>query len=162
MELLYLHKIFNYNCIFQFIFNSNCLFQLIFNYNYLFQLIFNSNCLFQLIFNSNCLFKFIINSNCLFKFIFDSNCLRVKFHFSKLFTNNMKVWIEIGNEIFIRYVDMYHRQQVNGTPKGFYVPISKLYSIYAVANNLLAHNNITISYYWQVNSLRLKSSVASK
>ena len=45
--------------------------------------------------------------------------------------------------------------------KVFYLPISKLHSILAVAN-LLAHNNITISYYVQVNSLRLKSSVASK
>ena len=40
-------------------------------------------------------------------------------------------------------------------PKGVYLPISKLHSILAVAN-LLAHNNITISYYVQVNSLRLK------
>ena len=45
--------------------------------------------------------------------------------------------------------------------KGFYLPISKLYSILAVAN-LLAHNNITICYYLQVNSLRLKSNLASK
>ena len=44
---------------------------------------------------------------------------------------------------------------------GFYLPISKLHSILAVAN-LLAHNNITISYYVQVNSLWLKSSVALK
>ena len=45
--------------------------------------------------------------------------------------------------------------------KGFCLPISKLQSILAVTN-LLAHNNITISYYVQVNSLWLKSSVASK
>ena len=36
--------------------------------------------------------------------------------------------------------------KINGTPKGIYLPISKLYSILAVAN-LLAHNNITISYH---------------
>ena len=35
------------------------------------------------------------------------------------------------------------------------------YVILSVAN-LLAHNNITISYYMQVNSLRLNLSVASK
>ena len=36
-----------------------------------------------------------------------------------------------------------------------------LHLILAVAN-LLAHNNITVSYYLQANSLLLKSSVASK
>ena len=38
------------------------------------------------------------------------------------------------------------------TPKGVYLPISKLHSVLALAN-LFAHNNITISYYVQVNSL---------
>ena len=54
--------------------------------------------------------------------------------------------------------------KINGTPKGVYLLISKLNSILAVAN-LLAHNNIsyiTISCYVQVNSLRLKSNLASK
>ena len=46
-------------------------------------------------------------------------------------------------------------------PKGVYLTISKLHSILAIAN-LLAHYNITTSYYGQVNSLLLKSSVASK
>ena len=56
----------------------------------------------------------------------------------------------------------YHiTQQINGTPKGVYWPISKLHSILAVAN-LLAHNNITIIYYGPVNSLRLQLSVVSK
>ena len=41
--------------------------------------------------------------------------------------------------------------KINGTPKGVYLPISKLHFILAVAN-LLAHNNITISYYGQVNT----------
>ena len=49
--------------------------------------------------------------------------------------------------------------KINGTPKVVYLAISKLHSILAVAN-LLAHNFITISYYGQVNSLKLKSSVA--
>ena len=40
---------------------------------------------------------------------------------------------------------------INGTPIGVYLPISKLNSIFAVAN-LLAHNNITISYHGQVNT----------
>ena len=51
--------------------------------------------------------------------------------------------------------------KINGTAKGVFLPISKLHSILAVTN-LLAHNNITICYYVQVNSLRLKSSVTSK
>ena len=40
---------------------------------------------------------------------------------------------------------MYHEQQNKcyPPPKGFYLPISKLHTILAVAN-LLAHNNITI------------------
>ena len=46
-------------------------------------------------------------------------------------------------------------------PKGVYLTISKLRSILAVPN-LLAHNNITISYNGHVNSLRMKLSVASK
>ena len=50
---------------------------------------------------------------------------------------------------------------MNGTLKCFYFPFSKLHSILAVAN-LLAHNNIIISCYVQVNSLLLKSSVPSK
>ena len=41
--------------------------------------------------------------------------------------------------------------KINGTPKGVYLIISKLYSILAEAN-LLAHNNITISNYGQVNT----------
>ena len=51
--------------------------------------------------------------------------------------------------------------KINGIPKGVYLPISKLHSILVIAN-LLAHNNITINYYMQVNSLRLKSNVPSK
>ena len=43
----------------------------------------------------------------------------------------------------------------------FYLPISKLHFILAVPI-LLAQNNINISYYVQVNSLWLKSSVDSK
>ena len=59
---------------------------------------------------------------------------------------------------------MYHQQQYKWYPQGVYKPISMLHSILVVLN-LLSHNkfnNITISYYVQVNSLRLKSSVASK
>ena len=51
--------------------------------------------------------------------------------------------------------------KVNGTPKGVYLPVSKLHSILAVGN-LLAHNNLWLCYYVQVNLLRLKYSVASK
>ena len=45
---------------------------------------------------------------------------------------------------------MYIQQQNKWYPKGAYLPISKVHSILAVAN-LLAHNNMTISYYVQVN-----------
>ena len=45
--------------------------------------------------------------------------------------------------------------KINGTPKDIYLPISKLHSMLAVAN-LLAHNNLRLCYYGQVNSLRLK------
>ena len=51
--------------------------------------------------------------------------------------------------------------KINGTPKGAYLTLSKLHSSLAEAN-LLVHNNITLSYYVLVNSLRLKSNVASK
>ena len=44
--------------------------------------------------------------------------------------------------------------KINGT-----CPFSKLHSFLAVTN-LLAHNNITIRYYGQVNSIRLKLNVA--
>ena len=58
---------------------------------------------------------------------------------------------------------MYSQQQNKwyAQTKGVYVPISKMHFIIAVAN-LLAHNYITMRYYVQVNSLRLKSKVASK
>ena len=51
--------------------------------------------------------------------------------------------------------------KINGTAKGVYLRISKLHSI-LVITNLLPHNNITINYYMQVNSLWLKLNVASK
>ena len=44
--------------------------------------------------------------------------------------------------------------KINGIPKGFYLPISKLHSIYLLI--------INYGYYGQVNSLQLKSRVASK
>ena len=54
----------------------------------------------------------------------------------------------------------YHQQQNKWNLQMFFLPIAKLHFSLAMAN-LLAHNNLTISYYVQVNSLRLKSSVAS-
>ena len=51
-------------------------------------------------------------------------------------------------------------EKINGTTKGVCLPISKLRSILAVAN-LLAHK-LWLCYNVQVNSLLLKSSVASK
>ena len=54
---------------------------------------------------------------------------------------------------------MYHQQQNKCYPSQRFLlahfGISKLHSILVVPN-LLAHNNITISYYVQVNTLRLK------
>ena len=40
--------------------------------------------------------------------------------------------------------------KINGISKGVYLSISKLYSTLAVAN-LLAHNNLWLCYYVQVN-----------
>ena len=37
--------------------------------------------------------------------------------------------------------------KINGTSEGVYSPLSKLHSIFAL-ENLLAHNNITISYIY--------------
>ena len=51
--------------------------------------------------------------------------------------------------------------KINGNPKGVYVPISKVHSILVLANQL-AQNNLWFCYCGQVNSLQLKSSVASK
>ena len=58
---------------------------------------------------------------------------------------------------------MYHQQQNKwyATTKVVYFAISKLHSILVVAN-LVAHNNITMNNYMQINSLQLKSNVASK
>ena len=61
----------------------------------------------------------------------------------------------------INFIQFTINNKINGTPKSVYLPISKVHLISAVAN-LLAHNNMTISYYGQINSLWLKSSVASK
>ena len=47
------------------------------------------------------------------------------------------------------------KSKMNGTPKGVYLPISKLHSILGVAN-LRAHYNLCLCYYVQINSLRLK------
>ena len=60
------------------------------------------------------------------------------------------IWIEPVNMIILSTID----SKINGTPKDVYLPISKLKIIITVAN-LLAHNNLTISCYMQVNSLRL-------
>ena len=61
-----------------------------------------------------------------------------------------------GKDFFIYACNI--TSKVNGTPKGVYLPISKLHSILAVAN-LLAHNILMVMLLW---ALRLKSSVVSK
>ena len=87
-----------------------------------------------------------------------------------LFASSMLNWLQpfqsIIAEFKIFYISKfgcftYHQQQNKWYPQRFYVPISKLDSILAIPN-LLVHNNLTKSYDVQVNSLRLKSSVASK
>ena len=45
--------------------------------------------------------------------------------------------------------------KINGTPKGVYLPVSKLHSILATAN-LLAHSNKWLCYFGEVNSQRLR------
>ena len=87
----------------------------------------------------------------------ESYCL----HQNQMYT----LWKQISPlNIYINAENMYHQQQNKWNHQRYltiYLPISKLHSILALPN-LLAHNNITISYYGQVNSLWLKSSVASK
>ena len=56
---------------------------------------------------------------------------------------------------------MHHHQQDKCYPQMCLLAHFEATLDLAVAN-LLAHNNITLSYYRQVNSLRIKSSVASK
>ena len=49
-----------------------------------------------------------------------------------------------------------HNSKIYGSfPQTFYLPNTKLHSILALANSL-DHNNITVSYYGQVNPLPLK------
>ena len=54
-----------------------------------------------------------------------------------------------------KYSLTYHQQQNIWHPKGVNLSISKLQSILAVVN-LFVHNNMTISYYMQLNLLQLK------
>ena len=67
----------------------------------------------------------------------------------------------VSTKIIIYIVLCTVNSKINGTPKDVYLTISKQHYISGV-RNLLAHNNITMSYYVQVNSLRLKLNVASK
>ena len=60
---------------------------------------------------------------------------------------------------FSTFFSRYHRRQNKLYPQLFLLAHLKLHSILAVPN-LLGYNNIPISYYVQVNSLRLKSSVS--
>ena len=55
-----------------------------------------------------------------------------------------KIIPTLKQAIFISLIGTIN-SKINGTLKGVYLPISKLRWILAVAN-LLAHNNITISY----------------
>ena len=65
----------------------------------------------------------------------------------------------IGIIVFIIYklifsaYNMYIASKINFTPKGVYLPVSKLHSILAVSN-LLAHNNISRICYCRQISLQ--------
>ena len=72
------------------------------------------------------------------------------------------VWIRIHVHIIQLHQSLgAMKSKISSAPISVSLRISKLHSILAIAN-LLAHNNIPISYYVQVYSLRLKSNVASK
>ena len=64
-------------------------------------------------------------------------------------------------EIVIYYLYMYNQQQNKWYPQRCLLAHFKATLYFNVAN-VLAHNNVSICYYVQVNSLRLKSSVAWK
>ena len=103
------------------------------------------------LFKNNCL----INTSSKSVLIFYIYCsfLKISCPLLMIFTNTIFS--------FIKIISMYHQHQINGTIEGFYYPISKLHFILVVPT-LLAHNNMTVSYYGQVNSLQLKLSITSK
>ena len=72
---------------------------------------------------------------------------------SKFFNHLCTTWITFKGQWHLSLCTI--KSKINGTLKGVYLPISKLHSTLAIAK-LLAYNTITISYYGQVNSLRLK------
>ena len=68
---------------------------------------------------------------------------------------SLTIWNNANYAILYYFVlYMYHHQQNNVTPKGVYVPISKLHSILAVAN-LLARNNMSQICYCGTNNYRV-------
>ena len=68
----------------------------------------------------------------------------VEFKYVRLMLHNS--FIQISERIKQYFKSLTnHQQQNKWYPKGVYLPISKLHSILAI-RNLLAHNNITISY----------------
>ena len=70
---------------------------------------------------------------------------KVKDHPIPKFDLKFHIWATIPQSVIIGRVKCTINSKINGTPKGVYLPISKLHSILAVPI-LLAHNNITISF----------------
>ena len=69
--------------------------------------------------------------------------------------------IEVYQLIAVHLTTCTVNSKMNRTTKYIYLSISKLHSVLAVAN-LLAHNNITISYYVQViRPLRLHTQLVT-
>ena len=80
--------------------------------------------------------------------VFTETCLRMSV-LKYVYSLNISIEIRIRMDCCILIINC----KINGTPKGAYLKlISKLHSILAMAN-LLAHNNLWLYYYGQVNSL---------
>ena len=62
-----------------------------------------------------------------------------------------KLKLNLKSFFLFHFFKVIFTSKLNGTPKGVYLPISKLHSILAVAN-LLAHNNKTIRVNFNVAS----------
>ena len=71
------------------------------------------------------------------------------------FLSNLKKKMKHESLLFTMYALCTNSSKINGTTKGVYLPILKLHSILPAAN-LLAHNNLWLCYYVEVNSLHPK------
>ena len=102
----------------------------------------------------NCPFRNYTRFNLAVPNLLAHNSITISFYMevNTLRLKSNVAWIWASKHIWRYYLFCcweYHQQQKNGTPKGFYLLISKLQSILDEPN-LLAHNNITMNYYVQV------------